>query len=342
MPAPSKLETGSNWGIKLFTDQGVNLDLIAQDHPEEVALLRSTNSANYPLNAAATLMEAAARQINEPNIGLRMGQTVDLKDMDTYGYLLLNTETVEEFLGSAAHYDHLLVQTGRLIFIKGPLTSRFEYQPLQTTTPPLSPRHDNELGLSLIVNFIQKRLPFPWTPVSVHFAHPAPDNLSLHHEVFGDQLYFDHSTNHFDIPNSLLDYRLNSADPHLSKIVKSHADNLMNKLEENEHILDQVKLIIMKGISEDGVSAEQTATALGMSNSTLKRRLSSLNENFRSIRDDAISSVAKDLLSQTNNPISTIASQLGFSEPAAFDRSFKRITNMTPRQYRKLYSILPR
>ncbi|WP_242059178.1 helix-turn-helix domain-containing protein [Nostoc foliaceum] len=56
------------------------------------------------------------------------------------------------------------------------------------------------------------------------------------------------------------------------------------------------------------------------------------------LRDLELTSCAKELalrhLKKTDTPIHDVAFLLGFSEPSAFHRAFKRWTGKTPRTYR--------
>ena len=46
---------------------------------------------------------------------------------------------------------------------------------------------------------------------------------------------------------------------------------------------------------------------------------------------------AKELLQQTNLPVSEICVQVGYSDLKHFTQNFKKETNLNPGQYRKLY-----
>lgn len=67
-----------------------------------------------------------------------------------------------------------------------------------------------------------------------------------------------------------------------------------------------------------------------MSGRTLHRRLHDERTSFRRILDEVRRDVAVALLDDQATAISEIAFILGYSEPAAFTRSFKRWTGETP------------
>ena len=47
---------------------------------------------------------------------------------------------------------------------------------------------------------------------------------------------------------------------------------------------------------------------------------------------------ARNLLVQTNQDVADIAAKVGYTDLKYFSRIFKKLTNLTPSEYRKLYS----
>jgi AraC-like DNA-binding protein len=74
------------------------------------------------------------------------------------------------------------------------------------------------------------------------------------------------------------------------------------------------------------------AHRLGMTNRTLQRRLRAEGTTFRALLDEAALQVAEHALSGVST-LSETSAELGYSEPAAFHRAFKRWTGTTPRQF---------
>jgi AraC-like DNA-binding protein len=78
----------------------------------------------------------------------------------------------------------------------------------------------------------------------------------------------------------------------------------------------------------------EIAGRLALSPQTLRRRLAAEGTSFQQIRDQMRRDHAIAALAQGRTPIEQISQQLGFSEPSAFHRAFKRWTGSTPRAYR--------
>ena len=77
------------------------------------------------------------------------------------------------------------------------------------------------------------------------------------------------------------------------------------------------------------------AAGLAVSRRTLTRRLAEEGTSFRDILDEVRSDFARALLQDRSLSIGDIAFFLQYSEPAAFHRSFRRWTGLTPQAFRE-------
>jgi AraC-like DNA-binding protein len=84
-----------------------------------------------------------------------------------------------------------------------------------------------------------------------------------------------------------------------------------------------------------GSSLDGAARALGISARTLHRRLREEGATFRTVRDAVRRQAALERLERTGDPISSIAADLGYSEPSAFFRAFVGWTGLAPSEYRR-------
>ncbi|WP_417662595.1 AraC family transcriptional regulator [Pseudomonas sp.] len=81
---------------------------------------------------------------------------------------------------------------------------------------------------------------------------------------------------------------------------------------------------------------EEVAQKLHMSPQTLRRRLREEGSSFQELKDHLRRDLAIYHLSRDEVSIQVIAEQLGFSEPSAFHRAFKKWTGLTPGAYRSM------
>ena len=85
----------------------------------------------------------------------------------------------------------------------------------------------------------------------------------------------------------------------------------------------------------ENMSFELVSSELNMTTHTLRRRLKDEGNSFQEIKDSIRRDRAMVLLDKPTLVLHDIAAQLGFSEPAAFNRAFKKWTGLTPGQYRE-------
>ena len=77
------------------------------------------------------------------------------------------------------------------------------------------------------------------------------------------------------------------------------------------------------------------AKGLNMTGSTLRRRLGEEGQSYQSIKDQLRRDMAIDYLSHSDKSVMEIAVELGFAEPSAFHRAFKKWTGSSPGEYRQ-------
>ena len=112
--------------------------------------------------------------------------------------------------------------------------------------------------------------------------------------------------------------------------------DIPKKLSEEDNILvRKLSAYIFENISMPDLSVDSLCGQMGMSKSTLYRKLKSAtglsaNEFILNLR---IKSAAK-ILTDTQKSISEIAYDVGFTDPYYFSRAFKKIMEVSPKQWR--------
>ena len=94
---------------------------------------------------------------------------------------------------------------------------------------------------------------------------------------------------------------------------------------------DAVEPMLARG----DASIERVARELGMSRQTLYRRLRAEGTTFEEILEAKRRQLAIRYLGLDRSSVKTAAYRLGFSDPAAFSRAFKRWTGRSPSEFRE-------
>ncbi len=81
-------------------------------------------------------------------------------------------------------------------------------------------------------------------------------------------------------------------------------------------------------------NVDQVARELGVSRQTLYRRLKAEGVTFEELLDETRKRLALNYLKREKLSVKAVAYKLGFSDPAAFSRAFKRWTGSSPAAFR--------
>jgi AraC-like DNA-binding protein len=98
-------------------------------------------------------------------------------------------------------------------------------------------------------------------------------------------------------------------------------------------LTDQVRRALRSALTTDDAQLDGVARRLGMTPRSLQRRLKDEGTVFQTVRDEMRRELADQYLKKGMS-LAEISFLLGFSEPSAFFRAFKRWTGLTPMERR--------
>lgn len=174
------------------------------------------------------------------------------------------------------------------------------------------------------------------TPLQVCFAHAPPEDTSEHRRFFRCLVRFGAGSNSMMLSAVDAARPMQAADDALSAIVRRRLEKALAErdLHASRRLSERVRHMMVQHLGETTVTPETVARALAVSRRTLSRHLAEEGTSFRSILDDVRREFACALLKDRSLSIGDVAFFLQYSEPAAFNRSFRRWTGRTPRAFR--------
>jgi AraC-like DNA-binding protein len=170
---------------------------------------------------------------------------------------------------------------------------------------------------------------------AAYFTFPEPRDQDYYETLFRSEVRFDQHDNALVFPARFLDYPIVQNEETLHGFLKTAPFQLLVMVDDDKSLKSQVVAILGKDFSREMPSAEDVAFALHMSVSTLRRRLLEEGTSYQKIKDESRKEAALNYMNSPQLSISDVASLMGFDEPSAFFRSFKKWTGMTPGEYRK-------
>lgn len=100
-------------------------------------------------------------------------------------------------------------------------------------------------------------------------------------------------------------------------------------------IVELLKLMLPAYLDEGTTALADVADIAGVSTRTLQRKLAHLGLTYSDILETARYENASRLLRDTDCRIIDVAFSSGYTDPAHFSRAFRRLTGVTPRQFRE-------
>lgn len=171
--------------------------------------------------------------------------------------------------------------------------------------------------------------------VSAGSAGPRPVFMEGIRHFFPCPVEYEQSVNSVTFSARHLDAELIRDEAQLAEFLKLAPYYLViEPLAATLSITHRIRAILGDDFREEMPSFEELTGLLSMSARTLRRRLEKEGTSYQRIKDNARRDVAITLLSRQGMTVSEVAEQVGFSDPSAFHRSFKKWTGQSPGSYR--------
>ena len=194
----------------------------------------------------------------------------------------------------------------------------------------------NEASLSAAVVVLQAMAEKEISPVQVSFKHKKPKDLISHKMAFNCPILFEQPKYAISYKTQDLNLRTAKADSSINSYLLQQVDEKTKgiKIPGNKFVRD-VEALIKDALPTGIPSIHYISDLLAMSNRTLTRRLSEAGTTYRDLVKKTQEKIAKEMLRKNTETIGEIAFLTGFSEQSAFNRAFKKWTNLAPSEFRK-------
>lgn len=291
------------------------------------------SEASVPHATAASLWPAATRLSGDMNLGLHVAEGIRPGSFGVLEYVVRTSDTLGMGLQRLSRYHRLLHGAAE---VKLSVHQDRAILSHQLPVPGGLPRAVSEFIVASWLIGSRQAIGMHWNPLEVRFLHSSPDDVSEYERLFGCRLRFGHLRNELVFPRNLLDAPLIKADTALQKILEDQAAAILETLPKGEAATDAVRRHLAGELGEGQPTLELIAPRLHMSARTLHRRLEEEGTSFREILTEVRREIATRYLLERRLAIGEIAFLLGFSEPSAFHRAFKRWTGQAPLTYRNV------
>jgi AraC-like DNA-binding protein len=272
------------------------------------------------------ILGAAMREKPMKNLAARLAAETQIGAFPLVDYLAVTSETAGAALKQLTRYL-------RLTEAPYTLDPKWHENPIRVVFDRPLNAFSVEFGIVLTVRHLRKEVEGLFNVLSVNFFH-APDDTSEIERLVGCSIYPNSSWNGFQLTRGSWGMPMRRRDHALCGVLEQHAADIAAKIPETNALARDVARVLASRMAEGDVQIETVARVLGTSTRSLQRRLAEAGISYQEMLDNTRRDAAGGYLSDPRLSIGDVAYLLGYSEPAAFHRAFKRWNGMTPQAFR--------
>ena len=281
------------------------------------------------------LMVAMATELGRDDLGFELGLRITIDDHQALGVALRRCKTFDELLRTFARYWRQI--TTGFVFNYQRYSDRGEliFRPAVGMSQSTLYAFEELQAVSFHTDFTT--LMGGRSGLKIQLSMPEPKHLARYRQLGPTRFYFGAESLpqvRCLIPTSLLDLELSQPAPKNAALASASSPSRVRTPQPRKKHSDWVSLVLREA---EGIqpSLESLAELLNVSPRSLNRYLSSEGTNLRALGNVIRFERARQMLQQTQQPITQIAYRLGYSDPISFCSAFRKISGLSPRAYRK-------
>ncbi len=177
--------------------------------------------------------------------------------------------------------------------------------------------------------------------IAASFAYPAPTHAGEYPALFSATLRFGEPTTCLIMDAAVLDLPVVQSERSAKDFLRIAPENILLRYKNTQSLSARIRRRLRQALPNDLPELETMAREIGTAPATLRRRLKAEGESYQAIKDEVRRDLAITYLSTTDKSIRDIALELGFLEPSAFHRAFRKWAHTSPGAYRRADSTQP-
>jgi AraC-like DNA-binding protein len=300
---------------RLLTDAGVHRT--ALEDPD----------ARIPRSVWGPVFSRALEQRPMKNAGMRVATVTPFGAFPLIDYLIATSQNVGEGVTRLGRYL-------RLAEARSVPEAHEEEDPIRVSLEGSDTPFSAEFTVTLNLLHLREQTENQARAAYASFCH-TPDDVAEMERVLGCPVHPAASWNGWALARETWQLPLRRRDRVLSSLLQRQADEAMARLPPMEDVAADVRRALAPRLGGGDTRIETIARALATSARSLQRRLAAAGVSYRQLLDLARKEAAERYLRDSRFSIGEVAYLLGYSEPAAFNRAFRRWRNERPQAFRK-------
>jgi AraC-like DNA-binding protein len=156
----------------------------------------------------------------------------------------------------------------------------------------------------------------------------------MHKRTFGPSLNFDQDRNAIVLDHDTVIRPVTQSRRNAHRVLEAHLQRERAQIGSLWTVRTQAIIRALLPFTDSSLNA--VARALAASPRSLQRRLFEAGTTFDALRERVREDLAVKYVQQSNLHLTEISEMLGYSQQSAFNRAFKRLRGVTPRQLRAM------
>lgn len=261
------------------------------------------------------------------NAGMRLATVTPLGAFALVDYLIATCQNVGEGLTRLARYL-------RLAEARSVLRLREDVDPIRVLLEGCDTPLSAEFTVTLNLLHFRGETEGRFRAAYASFCH-KPDDVAEMERVLGCPVYTGASWNGWALSRETCQLPLRKRDPALGSLLQRQADEAIARLPPIAGVALDVRRVLASRVEGGDTRIQAVARTLATSARSLQRRLAAAGLSYQQLLDQARKDSAGRYLTDSPLSIGEIAYLLGYSEPPAFTRAFRRWHNETQQAFRQ-------
>ncbi len=296
--------------------------------------------ARVPLPRYLSLVRRAGIELDDAAIALHYGAEVAMADLSIVGLIMESSPTMADALSQLQRYGRLALEID-----DGRIGPRFELERTGSRlmlTEVHPHRSDPELIEEAFARLVcgPKRFLTRNHVLSVRFVRSAPVDAAEYERVLGCPVHFGAPRNALELHPDVGSWQVAQHPGYVFGVLQHRGDSLLTQQLARYSYRSRLEEVLREHLHEGAVGADATAARMNSSRSTMFRRLRDEGTRFSDVVEEVRLSMAVAYLRSGDLSVNQVAYLVGFSDPAAFSRAFRRWTGETPGRFRRSQSPL--
>ena len=186
------------------------------------------------------------------------------------------------------------------------------------------------LVYGLVCWLVGRRIPL----LAARFRCAEPPAAQEYRLMFCEDMQFGEDASYVDLAPAFLELPVVQTAQSLKPFLRDAPGNFVVKYRNPGSLAARVRKVLRALPAAGWPAADQMALRLHVAEATMRRHLKQEGYTYQSIKDDLRRDIAIAELQDSRRSIAEIAMRVGFAEPSAFHRAFRKWTGMRPTDYR--------